>query len=229
MAGIIIGEGDGGTGDTTGKDGTGEPEAVVETSQGTTVERMGDFDDVSWTGGGGDGDTETEEETTSEVLWERQGDFGSSLNDGTEDDDRATNEHSHLTAPGIDSWTDEWKSRHTTNLVHGGNVSSLDTNVVGIEILLVGRHDQEGTHEGSVVTVHGGAEEGEETAGVELDGGFGPWPWRFLGQSCGQILTTSDDLNISDLSILANWRGGFFVSSNDLFLGKSGHVEGLEQ
>lgn len=219
---VSVGELNGSTGDTTSEDGTGEPEAVVETSQGTTVERMGDFDDVSWTSGGGDGDTETEEETTGEILWERGGDFRGGLNDGTEDDDGAANEHTHLTAPGIDSWANEWKSGDTTNLVHGGNVSSLDTNVVGIEVVFVGRHDQEGTHERTIITVHGGAEESEETEGVESDGVGGPWLWWFFDQSCGQILRSLDELDFRDL--LSDWRGSLFVRS-DIFLDDSGHVE----
>lgn len=223
LAGVGISELDRTTSDTTGKDGTGEPEAVVETSQGTTVEWVGDFDDVGRTGRGSNGDTEAKEETTSEVLTKVLVDLGGGLNNGTEDDDRATDEHTHLTAPGIDSWTDEWKSRDTTNLVHGGDVSSLNTDVVGVEIVLVSRHDQKRTHKGTVVTVHGRAKESEETAGVELDGGCGPWLWWFLSQSCGQILTASDELNLSDLS--ANWSGGLFVSRNDIFLGDSGHVE----
>src|SRR5690606_21741970 len=68
LTAVIVREHDGTTGDTGSENGTGEPEAVVETGNNTSVKRVGNLDGIGGTSRSGNGNTETEEETTSKEL-----------------------------------------------------------------------------------------------------------------------------------------------------------------
>lgn len=224
LVGVGIGKVERTTGDTGSENGTSEPEAVVETSQGTTVERVSNFNDVGGTSRGSDRDTETEEEATAQELGKRVvGDSGG-LDDCSQSDNGAANEHTDPTAPGIDTRTNEGKSDDTTNLVHGGDVGSLDTEDIGVKVVLVGRHSEEGTLEGTIVTVHGGAEESNQAAEVEGEGSTAPWLRSFLSQSCGESLTSLNNLLLRNL-LAHGVELMLMLSSAEILFGR--HVDKL--
>lgn len=183
---------------------------------------MSDLDDVGGSSGGSNGDTETEEEAASQELRKVGLDGGGGLDDCAEDDDGAANEHTDPTAPGIDGRTNEGKSDDTTNLVHGRDVGSLDTNVVGVEVGLVGRHNQERAHEGTIISVHGGTEEGDETAEVEDDGRAAPWLRSFLRQSRSEGFGSLEHLLLHNLLVAV--RGQLMLSRGEIFFGR--HIDG---
>ena len=86
---------------TKGSSSQDRPEvvtAVVETSDYTTIHWMSKLDDVRRAGHVSDATTKAEEEPSSKVLW--QG-IGSSLDDGSHDDEAAADGNTDTSAPSV--------------------------------------------------------------------------------------------------------------------------------
>lgn len=76
------------------------------------------FDNVDGTRAGYERHTEAEEESTTHELGDARVADGSTSNDRTHDDQECSDDHATLSAPCINTWTNEWKCHNTTNLVH---------------------------------------------------------------------------------------------------------------
>jgi hypothetical protein len=204
-------------GGTASNEGTDRPHDVVETSDDTTVSRVRDLNDVGGTSGSGDGDTETKEEAASHELINTSGLDTGDLDNDTDDDDERPNGHTGAASPSIDSRTNGGNSDDGTNLVHGSDdtwrqrLSVLephigsnsmrhtgsDTLVINIKKLLKVIVGEKSSKKRTVVTVGGGAAEGDHTG--EDEDRSGDLGRGLLDQGLLEGLITNGRLDNGDL------------------------------
>lgn len=157
------------TSDTRRQDSTGKPGGVAKTSDNTTVLGMSGLDDPDRSCSSRDRYAESNEETAAHHLADGCVGGCEALNDGTDNDEHAANEHANATSPTVDSGADKGESRNTTDLMHRTDDTSPDTFVLSVEmlqeVLLV---VQETTQEHTIVAVHGLAEEADQEDGKQL-------------------------------------------------------------
>lgn len=188
------------TSDAGRQDGTGKPGGVAKTSDNTTVLGMCGLDDPDRSCSSRDRYAESNEETTTHHLADGCVGGCKALNNGTDNDEHAANEHANATSPTIDSWTDKGESGDTTDLMHRADDTSPDTLVLSVEmlqeVLLV---VQETTQEHTIVAVHGLAEEADQEDGKQLQAA-GRVPGNWLPEQ--SLIVGSATLDLLDFDEL---------------------------
>lgn len=118
-----------------------------------TVSGVRSLHDVNGTSSRDNRDAKTEQEATALKLVDVGVHGGSTVDNGTDDDNPGADLHANLSSPSVDGRSDEEQSTDTSNLVHG-RVDSSPFTVVGaaeeVEELLVGSQT---TEDGSIKTV----------------------------------------------------------------------------
>ncbi|WYZ36346.1 hypothetical protein EsH8_XII_000096 [Colletotrichum jinshuiense] len=185
----------GATGRAGGDDGVRELEGVIHGTDDTAVGGVVDLDDVYRTGGGGDRDAATKEEAAAYKL---AGAVGGALDAGPDDNDGGSNEHADAAALRVETRADEGKGDDTTDLVDGGDNTSLDAVVLGAVTLLKGGVLEQVVGEGAIVSVYSGAEETDEGEGEGVDQDLGPGlsGGRLLDHGLVEGLGAGDDLGL---------------------------------
>ena len=178
------------------------PEDVVETNNDTTVGWVRSLNSVTWTSGGDDVDTETHEETTSHELTSLSSVDDSSLNDNTNADDQSTDEHTDSATEGVDSWTDEWDRGDGTDLGHGSDNASTNTDRANRHEVLEVSVVEQVTEEGGIETVGGGAAESDDGEGIQHEGCRCEWLWWFLQHCLSIVVVTNNKLGLDDVMLV---------------------------
>ena len=184
---------------------------------------MRDLDNVARTSSGDHVDTETHNESTNHELLSASGVDDCALDDDTDDNDSTSNHHSDSSSPGINGGADEWNRGDGTNLGHGGDNTSTNTDVANTKEGLEAFVTKQVTEHGTIESVGGGAEETDDRDEVELDGYGVPWNRRLLEHGLGVVVIAMDKLGLDDVSLV---KGSVLVLVDigaQLFLADVGH------
>ena len=168
----------------TCRDAADVVDGVVQSSHDTTVGRMGELDNIDRSSCGGYTDAESEEETTTEKLSEGGRQERCTFDDGADDEQAATDEHSPAPAPGIRKRANERQRAHSADGIHGRDIPGLHSHDPGPKFILIGRQDKHVAHETTIIPVLAGAEVGRCADDVELDHAFVE-RLRRLSRHCG--------------------------------------------
>lgn len=146
-------------GDDGSRDGTTEPTAVVKAGAAATPVRGSNLDSVRGSGNRHDGDTQAKNETTDDDLSER---VRGRDDDHADDNDDSTCEHGLPPAVVIRDDSGKGSANHGTNRVEREDDRDLRAGGANRDNLLEGRHGDDRSHEGAIVTVGAGTAEGDK-------------------------------------------------------------------
>ena len=165
---------------TARDDRTHEPEGVVQRGHRPAVSRVADLDHVYGPRGRDDGHAKANKEAADHELAQaacdarRAEDYRGRHNNGGAD------EHAHAAAPRVRRRPHEGQGGDAADLVDGADDAGPQAVVGAVKEGAEGRVGEETVEEGAVVAVHGRAEEADQAAEVQDEGGGGAEELRRL-------------------------------------------------
>ena len=168
------------------------------TSYNAAESRVVNLDDVHGPAGGSNGDTEAQQEAAAHELARP---VAQALDDGADDDDDGADEHADAASVAVDAGADKGQGDDASDLVHGGDDAGPDAVVLDAVALLEGRVLEEVVDEGTVVAVHGAAEEADGGEGVDENLSLGPRARGLLDHGFVEGFIAGDDFGVDDLGL----------------------------